>query len=566
MKRLEPLTLTELVKQSAELYNSKPTLSFVDDEPVTFTELNSSAENTAGFLSSQGIKKGDKVAILSENMPNWGIAYFGISKTGAYIIPILPDFHENEIKNILEHSEAKTVFVSKRIYPKVEALNKNGEYTFILLNTFCLIPEKTEEKELEKRAVENILNVALKAPSVKIIEDDIAVILYTAGTTGSSKGVMLTHKNLCSNVLAGFKIAKMQPGNHLLSILPLSHSYECTLGFLIPVYAGAHIFYLKKPLAVSVLLPALLSVKPNLMLSVPLLIEKIVRQKVLPAIQEKAILKALYNFPLTHKLIAKLAGKKLMKTFGGELFFFGVGGSGLAYDVERFLNDAGFPYAIGYGLTETSPLLAGANAEYTKFTSTGPIIKDGEVKIINTHEETGEGEILYRGPNVMKGYFKDPEKTAEVLTDGGWFHTGDLGIMDDDGYLYIKGRVKTMILGASGENIYPEAIESVINKFDFIEDSVVFEDNGKIVALVNIDTESMMKSVNALKKNIQNIPTNIGDYTKDLLKKVNNKLNAFSKITKLRHEEKPFEKTPKKTIKRYLYTKFIKTDKKGDEQ
>jgi long-chain acyl-CoA synthetase len=251
-----------------------------------------------------------------------------------------------------------------------------------------------------------------------------------------------------------------------------------------------------------------------------------------------------------------------MKTFGNRLFFFGIGGAGLASDVERFLIDAKFPYAIGYGLTETSPLIAGANAKNSRFTATGTVIDGGEVKIDNPHAETGEGEILYRGPNVMKGYYKAPEKTAEVLSEDGWFRTGDLGIFDKDNYLYIKGRAKTMMLGASGENIYPEALEAIINNFEFVEESIVFQDEGKIVALVHIDKEALAESFKQIKEGAKHASDSVAEYTKDLLKKVNKQLNAFSRIAKLRHEEEPFEKTPKKTIKRYLYTKFKKKNQK----
>jgi len=342
----------------------------------------------------------------------------------------------------------------------------------------------------------------------------------------------------------------------MLSILPLSHSYECTLGFLIPFFSGACVYYLRKPPSSSVLLPALASVRPHLMLSVPLLIEKVVRQSVLPNIEKKALLRALFNFRLTHRLIAQLAGKKLLKTFGGRLYFFGIGGASLAEDVEKFLLDARFPYAIGYGLTETSPLIAGANAAKSSFRATGFVIDGGEVRIDKPHPETGEGEILYKGPNVMLGYYKDPEKTAEVFSEDGWFRTGDLGILAPDGYLYIRGRAKTMILGASGENIYPEAIESIINQFDYVEESIVFQDEGKIVALVNIDKEALMESVSHLKEGAKQVSEKVAEYTRDLLKKVNSRLNAFSKLANLRNEEKPFAKTPKKTIKRYLYRKF----------
>ena len=564
MENTEKLTLTNIIKRSVELYNNTPALSFVNEGPLTFTAVGEAADRVAAFLTARNIKNGDKVAILSENMPNWGVTYFGISLAGAIIVPILPDFHPQEIQNILEHSGAKIVFVSGKIFEKVQNINTGKDYEFILLDNFTVIPPDISVSELKEKKLDYFYKNDMKIPVIKAEEDDLAVIIYTAGTTGSSKGVMLTHKNICSNAVSASKIANMKPGHTMVSILPLSHSYECTLGFIIPFSSGACVYYLRKPPSASVLLPALKKIRPHLMLSVPLLIEKIVRQSVLPAIEKKAFLRILFHFPPTHSLVARLAGKKLMKTFGNRLFFFGIGGAGLADDVERFLKDAKFPYAIGYGLTETSPLIAGSNAGNSRFTATGTVIEGGEVKIDNPHPETGEGEILYKGPNVMKGYYKAPEKTAEVLSEDGWFRTGDLGIFDKNDYLYIKGRVKTMMLGASGENIYPEAIEAIINNFDFVEESVVFQDEGIIVALVHLDkealTESLSESVEFIKDEAKLASKHAAEYTKDLLKMVNKQLNAFSKIAKLRHEDEPFEKTPKKTIKRYLYTKFKKKD------
>ncbi len=552
-------TLTSIIKNSVLLFKNAPALSFVNEDPLTFNDVGDGANKVAAFLKSKKINSGDRIAILSENMPNWGVTYFGISLAGGIIVPILPDFHPIEIHKILDHSEAKIVFVSAKIYEKIKDLN-NNEREFILLNDFSLIPPGSSVSDIKNKTGEYFFKSEMETPIVDPKEDDLAVIIYTAGTTGSSKGVMLSHKNICTNAVSSNKIAEMKYGHTMLSILPLSHSYECTLGFIIPFSSGTCVFYLRKPPSATVLLPALKAVKPHLMLSVPLLIEKIVRQSVLPNIEKKAVLRTLFHFPLTHGLIAKLAGKKLLKTFGNRLFFFGIGGAGLASDVEKFLMDAKFPYAIGYGLTETSPLIAGANAKSSRFIATGKVIEGGEVKIINPHQETGEGEIIYKGPNVMMGYYKDPGKSSEVLSKDGWFSTGDLGIFDSDDYLFIKGRVKTMMLGASGENIYPEAIESVINEFDFVEESVVFQEEGKIVALVHIDKEALVESVKNLKEGAIHASENAADYAKELLKKVNKKLNSFSKIANLRNEEIPFEKTPKKTIKRYLYTKFKKKD------
>ncbi len=553
MKALHTVTLPKLLSYSAGRYADTPALAFVKGTPLTYRDVYTKARRTAAFLLSRGIKAGDKVAIFSENMPNWGVAYFGISLTGAVIVPILPDFHAQEVENILNHSGTAAVFVSEKLYDKIRHLNSSGKRIFVRINGFEYIPPGTGKKDLKEKVVPFDKPEDGSFSPYEFDEDDTAAIIYTAGTTGYSKGVMLSHRNIVSNVIASSTIPGIKEGDHLLSILPLSHSYEGTIGFLVPFYNGATIFYIQKPPSASVLLPALKIVRPGVMLSVPLLIEKIVRQSILPTLEKKRVLRFLYHWSVTHKAIARFAGKKLMKTFGDKLYFFGIGGAALAEDVEKFLREARFPYAIGYGLTETAPLIAGTNAAHTRFRSTGPVIPGGELKITSRHPETGEGEILYRGPNVMQGYYKEPEKTAEVLDSDGWFHTGDLGILDKDGYLSIKGRVKTMILGASGENIYPEAIEAIINNFDFVEDSIVFEDEGNIVALVNLEIEALLDGAHQASEAISS-------YTQDLIKRVNKQLNSFSRIAKLRYEEKPFERTPKKTIKRYLYTRFKKDD------
>ena len=283
---------------------------------------------------------------------------------------------------------------------------------------------------------------AVPAKEYEIQEDDLASIIYTSGTTGRSKGVMLTHKNISFNALKGRVIQPIDETDRFLSVLPLSHTYENTLGLILPMLCGSCVYYLRKPPTPSVLIPAMAEVKPTLMLTVPLIMEKIYFNKILPAFREKMILKLLYKIPFLRKKLNEAAGKKLLKTFGGNLKFFGIGGAKLNKSVEKFLSEAKFPYAIGYGLTETAPLLAGANPQKSVFESTGPAIEDIELNINNPDKKTGEGEIWAKGPNVMKGYYKEPEMTSEVLTPDGWFKTGDLGTFDKNNNLYIKGKTE----------------------------------------------------------------------------------------------------------------------------
>ncbi|MDP8201512.1 MAG: AMP-binding protein, partial [Candidatus Tenebribacter burtonii] len=331
------------------------------------------------------------------------------------------------------------------------------------------------------------------------------------------------------------------------------HTYECTLGLIMPVMKGAAVYYLDKLPTPSVLLPALQKIKPTLMLTVPLIMEKIFKNKIYPTLTANPISKALYSFPPTRKFLHYIAGKKLYNSFGGKLHFYGIGGALLSADVEKFLRDSKFPYAIGYGLTETSPLIAGCNANLTKFRSTGTVLTNIKVRIFEPDPKSREGEIQVIGDNVMKEYYKDPERTKEVFTDDGWFKTGDLGILKN-GYLYIKGRMKNVIVGASGENIYPEDIESVVNQHHNVLESIVYESESKIVARVHLNYELIDKEQRAKKANENRMRDVISDLLQEIRSSVNSQVSSFSRITKIIEQREPFEKTPTKKIKRYLYT------------
>jgi long-chain acyl-CoA synthetase len=366
---------------------------------------------------------------------------------------------------------------------------------------------------------------------------------------------MLTHKNISFNATRGKIIQHVDENDRFLSVLPLSHTYENTLGLILPLLGGSCVYYLRKPPTPPVLLPALEQVKPTIMLTVPLIIEKVYFNKVLPTFREKTVLRLLYKIPFFRKILNAAAGKKLYKTFGGNLKFFGIGGAKLNKTVEQFLREAKFPYAIGYGLTETAPLLAGANPKETVFMSTGPAIKDIELIINNPDKKTGEGEIWARGATIMKGYYKEPSMTAEVLTPDGWFKTGDLGTLDNNNNLFIKGRLKNMIVGASGENIYPEEIESVINNFRFVVESLVVQQKGRLVAYVHFNMEEIEKKYQNLKQDMSDIyEQKKEELLAELKEYVNSQVNKFSQIYKVELQPVPFQKTATLKIKRFLYT------------
>lgn len=553
---LKKLTLPELLSNSCSKFKNNLSLNFVQSGKRTYQDFYQEVVSISNYFISCGIKKGDKVAILSANMPNWGITQFAIAQVGAIAVPILPGFSSVEIQNILEHAEVKMIFVSKLLYKLVADIKTEHLEQKILMNTFARIPEGYPVEDIDKLANNIDLNNYRSLPGISVEEDDTASIIYTSGTTGFSKGVELTHRNLVWDARQCSTIQPITTKDRFLSILPMAHTYENTLGLLLPVMFGAQIYYLDRVPTPKLLVPAMQKIRPTVMLSVPLIIEKIYKTQVLPKFTSSALMKTLYNFAPTRKLFNHLAGKKLMQTFGGEIVFFGIGGSKLDPIVERFLREAKFPYAIGYGLTETSPMSAGSAPDGTFLQGVGPVMEGVEIKI-NEPDKSGQGEIWIKGPNVMKGYYKKPELNREVFSEDGWFKTGDLGSFDKKGRLSIRGRIKTMILGASGENIYPEEIESIINNFRFVSESLVVESKGKLVAMVHFNMEELEKQYQKIKDQAGSYKAYINDYIeqqkKELCEYVNSRVNNFSKLQLVMVQHEPFEKTPTQKIKRFLY-------------
>jgi long-chain acyl-CoA synthetase len=541
------LTFPAMFNETLRKYGKCNAYAFVGEEPKSYESVNKEIKTLIAFLEKNGICPGDKVALLSSNMPNWGVVFFSITFMGAVVVPVLPDFSNTEVGNILEHSGAKAIFISTSLLPRIEGFKSEDLKTAILIEDYSLIFSEKGSSEYDSSA--------LPVRNYEVEEENLASIIYTSGTTGRSKGVMLTHKNITFNALKGRVIQSMNENDRFLSVLPLSHTYENTLGLVLPMLCGCCVYYLRKPPTPAVLLPALAEIKPTVMLTVPLIIEKIYFNKIMPAFRDKLIFKLLYKIPFLRKKLNGAAGKKLMKTFGGHLKFYGVGGAKLNRVVEKFLIEAKFPYAIGYGLTETSPLLAGANPSKCVYESTGPAIEGIELIINNPDKKTGEGEIWAKGPNIMKGYYKEPEMTKEVLTPDGWFKTGDLGTLDRNNYLFIKGRLKNMIVGASGENIYPEEIESIINNFRFVVESLVVQQKGKLVALVHINMEELEKKYQSLKQDMtKQFEEKVDEVLKELQEYVNSQVNKFSQIQKVVLQSDPFKKTATMKIKRFLYT------------
>jgi len=541
------MTFPAMFNETLRKFGKQNAYAFAGEEPKSYERVNKEVLALIAFLEKNGIRPGDKVALLSSNMPNWAIAFFSVTFMGAIIVPILPDFSPTEVGNVLEHSGAKAIFISTALLTRIEGFKSEDLKTGILVEDFSLVFSEKGSFEFDLSAV--------PTKNYDVKEEDLASIIYTSGTTGRSKGVMLTHKNITFNALKGKVIQTMDENDRFLSVLPLSHTYENTLGLILPMLCGCCVYYLRKAPTPAVLIPAMEEVKPTVMLTVPLIMEKIYFNKIMPAFNDKLILKLLYKIPFFRKKLNEAAGKKLYKTFGGHLKFYGIGGAKLNRAVEKFLIEAKFPYAIGYGLTETAPLLAGANPGKSVFESTGPKIEGIELKINNPDKKTGEGEIWVKGPNVMKGYYKEPEMTKEVLTPDGWFKTGDLGTLDKKENLYIKGRLKNMILSSSGENIYPEEIESIINNFRFVVESLVVQQKGKLVAMVHINVEDLEKKYQHMKEDMaEKFEEKKEELLSELKEYVNSQVNKFSQIQKIILQPMPFQKTATLKIKRFLYT------------
>ena len=546
-------TLGDLLKNSAQKFGSCPALGFVGEKMLTYSDVAHTVDSVVQLLENKGIKSGDKVAILSTNQPNWGIAFFAIVTMGAVAVPILPDFSEGEIENILTHSEAKAIFVSESLYRKISKIQIETLRLRVVIEQFALANDGVPANNLA--GLESSLSDHVGHEKAYAVDKHaVASIIYTSGTTGKSKGVMLTHNNLIFSAEGSGIMHSMDTTDSMVSVLPLSHTYENTLGLILPMMSGTSVHYLRKQPVPSVLIAALQQVKPTIMLTVPLIIEKVYKGKIVPAFNAKALTRTLYKFAPTRTLLNRVAGKKLMQTFGGRLKFFGIGGAKLDPEVERFLIEGKFPYAVGYGLTETSPLLAGFDSFCGKHQSTGRPMQGVTLKISNPDPVTGHGEIWARGENVMRGYYKEPELTQEVLTEDGWFKTGDLGCFDTSGYLFIKGRLKNMIVGAIGENIYPEEIEEIINRFKYVLESLVVQQKGKLVAMVHFNMEELQDKYQHLKEQAsQFIEKHIEELTKELQEYVNSRVNKFSRIQRVVAHLEPFKKTATKKIKRFLY-------------
>ena len=535
-------TLDKLYDYATTVYSKKQYTQWYDTKEggYTFGSFKGKCDSLSKKLTQYGIGAGDKVAILSQSMPNWSVAFFSIVPFGRIAIPILPDSSPNEVTNILEHSESKVIFVSQKLASKVSQECRDKMTLVIDIDTFEVIQADDQQFTCDGRT-------AIPTP------DDIATIIYTSGTTGSAKGVVLSHRNLASNVITCYHACKRTEKDRWLSVLPMAHTLEMTLSMLYPMYCGATVYYLPKPPVASLLMKALKIVKPTTMLTVPLIIEKVYKGSVLPTIRKSRTLTWMNEN--MNGLMCRIIGMKLKATFGGHISFYGIGGAKLDPEVENFLLKARFPYAIGYGLTETSPLLGYSMKGWRTVGSFGYPVYNVKLRLDNVNPETGEGEIVAKGPNVMLGYYKDPSRTKSVFTEDGWFRTSDIAVQDEKGRFFIKGRNNNMILGPSGENIYPEEIENVINNVEGVSESIVVERDGKLVALVQPDENYIQWD----KVGEDKLYEKLDAWKAKLLKITNKNVSKASQVSSVEVMKEPFEKTATQKIRRFKYKESAPT-------
>jgi long-chain acyl-CoA synthetase len=527
---------------------NNPVFSDFDGGDFTFEEVATIIKSLHLFYQVSGIRKGDKIAVLGRNSARWGTIFLSAITSGSVIVPVLPDFNPKDTNHILNHSESKVLFVSKTLVDKIDPAKSEHLETIVILEDFSIHSSKDESAEFKmKDAFDYYKKNSLKPAELNFFEwerEDCCIISYTSGTSGFTKGVMIPERSLVSNIVYAQEHMPLQAGHKIVSFLPMAHVYGLLFEFLFPVTLGCHISFLAKMPTPQIITQAFGKVKPNLILSVPLIIEKIYKKRILPTI-EKPVMKILLATPGISGIILKKVKAKLVETFGGNFFEIVIGGAPLSADVEKFFKRIKFPFTIGYGMTECGPLISYEAWDKTMPSSAGKLVDRMEVRIESDDPYHTVGEIQVRGENVMLGYFKNEQATKESFTEDGWLKTGDLGIIDANNFIYIRGRSKNMILGPSGQNIYPEEIEAKLANLPYVAECVVVERNHKLVALVFPDKEAM--------KTDQVEESKLPEVMTDNLKKLNHELPKYEHVTEIKLVDEEFEKTPKKNIKRYKY-------------
>jgi long-chain acyl-CoA synthetase len=548
LKELFVKYLEQGIKSNWELQ----ALSDYNGESYTYGEVASYIHKFHRLYNALEIRKRDKIALIGKNSAHWGIVYLSVVSYGAVIVPILPDFKPEDVQQIINHSDSVLLFCSDSIFETLDIKQLKKIRSVISVDTYLPLP--SENNELKERIFKIENSFTDNFPRGLDVDDfqveevansDTAVISYTSGTTGHSKGVVLSHNSLAANIRFAQNNMPLNPGDPIVSFLPLAHAYGVAFEFLFPFSIGCHITFLTKTPSPQIIMQAFKEIRPALVLSVPLVIEKIFKKQIIPVIS-KPHMKLLLKLPGLRLLIQKKIREKLVNVFGGRFTEIIIGGAAFNPEAEKFFRKIKFPYTVGYGMTECGPLISYASCKENRLGSSGKSVDTLEVKIDSPDPEVIVGEILMRGENVMEGYYKNEEATKEILDEEGWLHSGDLGIIDKDGFIYIKGRSKSLILGASGQNIYPEELESLLNTKYGVAESVVVLREEKLVALINPDSDIVEKE--------ELDQTALEHLFEGYRKEINEKVSAYMQIVKVEIHEEEFEKTPKRSIKRFLYT------------
>jgi len=501
------------------------------------------------YFKESGIRKGDKIAILGRNSSNWAISFLAISGYGGVTVPILPDFNPDDIVHILDHSESLFLFAADALFDKLDIKKMAGIRGVVSLTDFSLLSTRSPEEKERWEKCFTVEYVGQSSPAnFELTEydgEDLSIISYTSGTSGFSKGVMIPARSLLSNIVYAQEHMPLNAGDRIVSFLPMAHVFGLLFEFLFPVSVGCHVTFLSKTPTPQIIIKAFQEVKPRLILSVPMVIEKIYKKRILPAL-EKPVVKFLLKVPGIRLILHKKVRASLKETFGGNFHEIVIGGAPLNNEVESFFRKIKFPFTIGYGMTECGPLISYETWSGFRQSSAGRLVDRMEVRIDSKDPYNEVGEILVRGANVMMGYYKNEKATADAIDGDGWLHTGDLGIIDNENFIYIRGRCKNMLLGPSGQNIYPEEMEARLSNYPFVLECVITEREGKMVAFVFPDPE-MIDAEKTDENQLKEIMA-------ENCRQVNRELPKFAQLSSIILVDKEFDKTPKRNIKRYLYT------------
>ncbi|MCH5308422.1 MAG: AMP-binding protein [Prevotella sp.] len=543
-----------LIQQSVINHWNQDALTDFKGQTLQFHDVARKIEKLHILFENSGIQKGDKIALCGRNSSQWAVAFLATLTYGAIAVPILHEFNAEQIHNIVNHSEARILFVGDHVVTQIdpqkmqrlEGIINNPDYSLMVSRTDKLTYAREHLNELYGKKYPKYFRKEHVNYYIEQSPDELAIINYTSGTTGFSKGVMIPYRALWSNYDFAMSVLgkTINSGDRVISMLPMAHMYGMAFEFIFEFLHGCHVYYLNRVPSPAIIAQALAEIKPVIVIAVPLIIEKIIRKKVFPKIQNNRM-RLLLQMPVISKKVRQMICQEVLKAFGGNMYEVIIGGAALNHEVEQFLKFIDFPYTVGYGATECAPIICYSDWHTFAPGSCGRAVLHMEVKIDSPDPQHVPGEILAKGLNVMLGYYKNPEATATTIDKDGWYHTGDLGTMDTEGNVFINGRSKNMLLSANGQNIYPEEIEDKLNSMALVAESVVVQRDAKLVALVYPDFEEAKKTKLSL------------DDIKNVMEQNRNGLNqilpAYEKITEIEIREEEFEKTPKKSIKRYLY-------------